>query len=240
VDIDCKAEGKSVGLGGNLACQKPRDFRLKASVVGRPAVDLGSNEGEFWYWISQANPPYVYHCSYNHLQSGQVKMPFPFHPDMVVAALGLAEFNPNGKYELKVYKETMELIEETRALNGQECRRVTVFNRQLAAPGQPQVLAHVLQDKSGKLICQARVQRVQVDRATGALLPTVVTITWPAQDLSMRLMLSDLQTNALSKDISGRLFQRADLSAEAYDLARGAVDTPGNVRRAGASILRPR
>src|SRR4051794_19093885 len=136
VDIDCKAEGKSVGLGGNLACQKPRDFRLKASVVGRPAVDLGSNQGEFWYWISQANPPYVYHCSYNDLQGGKVNMPFPFHPDMVVAALGLAEYDPNGKYELKVYDKTLELIEEAKALNGQPCRRVTVFNKHLAAPGQ--------------------------------------------------------------------------------------------------------
>src|SRR5262249_41387303 len=212
----------------------------KASVVGRPAVDLGSNGGEFWYWISQANPPYVYHCSYDDLARGKVSMPFPFHPDMVVAALGLAEYNPNGKYELKVYDRTMELLEESKALNGQECRRVTVFNKHLAAPGQPQVLAHVLQDKSGKLICQAAVERVQVDRGTGAVLPTVVTIKWPAQQLSMRLILSDLQSNALDRGWPSRLFRRADLAGEAYDLARGTVDSPGGLRRAGASILRPR
>lgn len=238
VDIDCKQGRQSVGLGGQLACQKPRDFRLKASVLGKPAVDIGSNEGEFWYWISQANPPHVYHCSYRDLSTGKVNVPFPFHPEMVVAALGMAEYDPRGKYELKEHARTVELIQDTTAPTGQTVKRITVFNRTLAAPGQPQVLGHVLQDDKGKLICKATVTRVQVDRNTGAVLPTTVTIEWPAQELSMKLMLSDVQSNALDATISGRLFARSDLTGhDAFDLARGVIDTPGGVRRAGAAIL---
>ena len=55
-----------------MACQKPRDFRLRAKILGTPAVDLGSNDQEFWYWISKVNPPHVYHCSYENLKTGKV------------------------------------------------------------------------------------------------------------------------------------------------------------------------
>ena len=51
VDIDCVAEGKPFGLSGLMACQKPRDFRLRGSVLGKPAVDIGSNNDEFWWTI---------------------------------------------------------------------------------------------------------------------------------------------------------------------------------------------
>ena len=84
---------------------------------------------------------------------------------------------------------------------------------------------------------QAVVERVQVDRATGAVLPTVVTIQWPAQDISMKLMLSGIETNALDGAVAGRLFSRADLaSIQAFDLARGAADTPSSLRRAGGTL----
>jgi len=240
VDIDCKQGRQAVGLGGRLACQKPKDFRLKADVLGKPAVDIGSNNDEFWYWISQAQPPYVYHCSYRDLSTGKVNVPFPFHPEMVLAALGIAEFDPSGKYEIKENAKTVELIQDATTTAGEEVKRITVFNRFQAGPNQPQVLGHVLQDLKGKPICRAVVQKVTVDRNTGAVLPTVVTIEWPAQELSMKLMLSDLQTNGLDQTASGKLFRRDDLTGhEAYDLARGKVDSASNFRRAGATSLLP-
>jgi hypothetical protein len=238
VDIDCKQGRQAAGLGGMLACVKPLDFRLKADVLGKPAVDIGSNKEEFWYWISQAPGPYVYHCSYRDLSTGKVNLPFPFQPDMVVAALGIAEYDPNAKYELKEYPKAVALIQDATGPTGQKVKRITVFNRFQAAPGQPQVLEHVLQDLRGKVICRATVQRVTVDRATNATIPTTVTIQWPEQELTMKLMLSDVRTNVVDQASAARLFQRGDLTAhESFDLARGVVDTPGGVRRAGASVL---
>jgi hypothetical protein len=51
--------------------------------------------------------------------------------------------------------------------------------------------------------------------------------------MSMKLFLSDVQTNALDKAQSGRLFSRADLNGETFDLARGMRDRPSSVRSAG-------
>ncbi|MFO0880668.1 MAG: hypothetical protein U0840_25250 [Gemmataceae bacterium] len=238
VDIDCKQGRQSVGLGGRLACQKPRDFRLKADVLGKPAVDIGSNNDEFWYWISQASPPYVYHCAYNDLASGKINLPFPFHPDMVVAALGMAEFDTNAHYELRETARTVEMIQDGTSSSGEKVKRITVFNRFQAKSGEPQVLGHVLQDLNGKPICRATVHKVTVDRASGAVVPTSVTIEWPAQELSMKLYLSDVQTNALDKTSSARLFLRTDLTGhESFDLARGTVDGPGGTRRASGTTL---
>src|SRR5919199_4110500 len=101
LDIAAKQGREQVGLDGMMVCQKPRNFRLTAKVLGSPTVDIGSNGEEFWYWISKANPPYVYHCSYRELATGKVHLPFPFQPDMIISALGVAEYNPEARYELR-------------------------------------------------------------------------------------------------------------------------------------------
>src|SRR2546423_13376585 len=67
VDMDAQQDRQPVSLGGFLACQKPRNFRLKAKVMSQPAVDIGSNDDEFWYWINKNDPPYVFHCTYRDL-----------------------------------------------------------------------------------------------------------------------------------------------------------------------------
>ena len=52
--MDCKQGNElPIGLDALLACQKPRDFRLKGSIGGKQVVDIGSNDDEFWYWISE-------------------------------------------------------------------------------------------------------------------------------------------------------------------------------------------
>jgi hypothetical protein len=241
VDMDCKAEGRAFGLSGAMACQKPRDFRLRGSVLGKPAVDIGSNNDEFWYWISQATPPYVYHCSYRDLATGKVPVPFPFQPEMVMAAMGIAEYDDKAKYELREHTKpaVLELVQEATSPSGQPVKRITIFNRYaVQRAGEPQVLAHVLQDANGKLICRATVQKVMADPRSGATVPTKVKLEWPEQRLEMTMMLTDVQANVLDPAASARLFGRGDLTGhQAFDLARGVVDTPGGVHRAGASEL---
>jgi hypothetical protein len=227
-------QGKQpVSLNGHLACQKPRDFRLKVNMMGSPAADIGSNNDEFWYWFSKAPDPYVFHCAYSEMATAKAQMPFPFHPDMVVAALGIAEYDPTAKYELRDGKEIVELIQDAKTPAGESVKRITVFRKYMAEKGQPQVLGHALVDAKGKMICKATVQKITVDRATGAVIPTTVTIEWPAEEMSMKLFLSDVQTNALDKTASGRLFSRSDLTGDTFDLGKGTRDRPSSVRSAG-------
>ena len=90
LEIQAKQGNDSIGLQGTLFCEKPRDFRLRGTVAGQPAVDIGSNNQEFWFWISQAKDDdgvaRVHYCSYADMAAGRARMPFPFQPDMITAA----------------------------------------------------------------------------------------------------------------------------------------------------------
>src|SRR5215831_1337464 len=121
VEMDARQDRQPVQLGGLLACQKPRNFRLKAKVMSQPAVDIGSNNEEFWYWISKAEPPSVFHCSYRDLARPEgVRMPFPFQPDMIIMALGIGEYNTDAsKYQVQVNGQTLELVEDAVSPQGQ-------------------------------------------------------------------------------------------------------------------------
>jgi hypothetical protein len=202
-------------------------------VVGQPKMDIGSNDNEFWYWISEIRPPYVYHCSYAEMARGGVRLPFPFQPEMVMAALGMAEYDPNKPYRIKESPQYLELTEETISTDGKPVDKVVVFNRlQVTRPGQPQVVAHKLIDKQGKVICQAVVSQVTVNQETGAVVPQRVTLSWPELKMQMVLTLDRPQVRAFDAQSTGRLFQRTNLTHQTFDLARQAVDGAG-LQRAG-------
>jgi hypothetical protein len=235
LEIDCKADRQNVGLVGDMICQKPRNFRLQAKVLGQPTVDIGSNNEEFWYWISKDQPPYLYHCSYEALARG-AQVPFPFQPDMVITALGIAQYDPAKKYELNVPpgKNYFELIERTTSSQGQPILKVVAFNRQEARPGEPQIIAYSLRDEKGKDLCIAHIKSVQQNRETGVILPSVVKFEWPAQRLSMTLKMNNLQVTKMDNVTAGRFFSRKNLNLPSFDIATRKPDGPG-LQQAGAT-----
>ncbi len=220
--LDCKAGRESVGLIANMVCEKPRNFRLRGVLAGQQACDLGSNNEEFWYWIKQDEPPGLKYCSYEAMAKGTVRLPFPFQPEMVVAALGMGEYDPDpNKYELKVLPKTLELCENSVSSQGQPVRKVTVFSRAVVDPakGRPQVLEYALRDAQGKDICKATVERVVVER--GAIVPQKVRISWPAQKMELAMTLNTVSVNAVDAQLAERVFNRRDLPYPTFDLARG-------------------
>jgi hypothetical protein len=240
LDIGAKMGIQAVDLSGAVAARRPRELRLRAKMLGQPAVDLGSNDQEFWYWIRQANPPHYYKCSYKDLGTGKINVPFPVETDMVMAALNMAEYDVKGKYELKQGKDkSWELSQDTTSAAGQPVKRVTVFRATLARPGDPQVLEHSLLDGRGTLVCKATVQRVEVDRASGAVVPTRLTIEYPAQKVRLKLELNDLQVNKIEEANAKRIFSLEGLTDHSiYDLARGSVVSPSSHSRVEARSRR--
>jgi hypothetical protein len=242
VALTCRQGGESVGLTGALVCQKPRNFRLRADLVGKPAVDVGSNDDEFWFWITERAgggkdndlAGKVCHCSYTDMADGKARsMPFPFQPDMVLAALGLGECDPNKKYTIKDDDpKTVGLVEETTSAQGQPIKKVTLFSRTKAAPGKPQLVAHLLYDAKGNEICRADVldvQSVQLDKDSRVFVPSHVHFTWKTQQMDMDIKLYDIEVN---KANAPKVFDRRDLSDKpSYNLARGP-DAPTGIGKA--------
>ena len=242
LDIDAKADNQSVGLSGTMACQKnapgqPANFRMQARVLGKTEVDIGSNSQEFWYWIARAPQPYVFHCSYPDFRAGKAKMPFPFQPEWIVEALGMAEYDPGQKYEVRETKQTIELIENTTSPQGEAVQKVTVFSRSQSQGRAPQVAARILRDPSGKEICAATVSEIQVDQLSGAIVPRVVKMRWPAEKMELTMKLNKLQVNGRIDDAQAAArFSRQSLGTlPGYDLARGP-DAPANAIRPAGGI----
>jgi len=239
LEIDAKMGTQSApSVSGAIVARRPRDLRLRARLLGRLAVDVGSNDKEFWYWIGQSKEDYYYRCSYPDLATGKVNVPFPVEADMVMAALNMAEYDPKGKYELNQGKDTWELVQDTTSASGQPVKRTTVFRATMARPGEPQVLEHSMRDARNTLICRATVQKVEVDRASKAVIPTRLVIEYPAQKVRMTLMLSGLTVNQVDTAEAGRAFTIEGIGKDVYDLARNAVVTPSSHRRADSDRRR--
>jgi hypothetical protein len=237
LDLDARERLQPISLMGWMVCQKPRNFRLGAKVVGQPAVDMGSNHQEFWFWISKSDPPYLFHCGHADFARGQGRLQLPIQPEWILDALGLGECGPVENYQVAVRPQTLELIEQAVSPQGQPVRKVTVFSRAAAQGYAPQVVERKLIDARGQEICKATISEVQQDRASGAVIPKRVRLVWPAQHIELKMKLDEVTVNPpLDGPRAARLFTRPQLSGvPSYDLARGAVDgaPQSQVRRAG-------
>ena len=230
VDLDCKQGIHQFHIRSKLACQKPRNFRMMADVIGKTEADIGSNDYEFWYWIKKGDP-YLIHCSYQDLEKG-VRIPFPFQPECVMEALGMAQYDP-GQYEMVPRDRTYQLVQNTRNSQGQPVRKVTVFNAQ-----NGRVTDHILMDSTGRQeICRAHIEEPQEIRQ-GVWLPRRIVFTYPAESLTLKMTLwhradevtLDAQFDAQQ---ASTLFSRPALQGvPAYDLAH--PESSNAVQRAGS------
>jgi hypothetical protein len=230
LEIQAKQGNDSIGLQGSLFCQKPRDFRLRANVAGSPAVDIGSNNQEFWFWISQGKDDdgvaRVHYCSYADMAAGKARMPFPFQPDMIVAALGMGDYDPQKEYTIREDAKTVSLVERAVSAQGQTVQKVTQFNKLTVGPNKPQVIAYYLLDDKGNEICRASVLDVQT--VGTAVVPKHVKLVWRTQQIEMSMRLFDTEVNKIDAPAAAKLFSRANLSIPASNLAKGP-DTPSGV-----------
>ncbi len=240
VMIDVVAEGGQGGIDCKMICQAPRNFRMSGVVVSQPMVELGSNDKEFWFWVKQINPTCLYHCSYDDLARG-IKVPFPFQPDMVVKALGLAPYERGKQYSIKIVDDNrgrhkaIELTEQAFSPDHKPIQKVTVFSYHQAEPPQPQVIAHIVKDERGRVVCEANVRSAQrVDGINGPIIPRMVDFSWPEQKMKMKMRIENPSIIAMPPQKAAAVFNRQDLQYQSVDLATQVMDGPG-VQQAGGA-----
>jgi hypothetical protein len=229
LDMDVKHGIQQFGLRGRMFCEKPHNFRLLAEMLGNRQADIGSNQDEFWYWIAKGDP-YLVHCSYKDLPN--VRVPFPFQPEWVMEALGMAEFGPPESYQLKATGDKFELSKET-IFQGQRVFKVIVFNRD---PRRIHVSSHRLEDQKHNKICEAQILEA-AQTSTGAMVPKKVVLDYPAERMQLRLKLfSDARDLVLNQQYNRELFARPTLKGvQNFDLARGP-EGAGGIRPAGGLL----
>ena len=224
--IDASIDSKPFGLRGRIFAEKPRNFRMKVTVLGKDEVDIGSNFDEFWFWAAKNPDPRQFFCSYKDLNEGRVRaMPLPIQPEWVMEAMGLGPYGPPDKYQVDSQDpKTIRLIERTKSPQGQMVRKVIVMQRQPVRLPQPQVTQYLLlDDATGQEVCSAHIITTTIDRATGAILPYKMELRMPTQKMSMLLRMDGLSVNGA---IGPMVFQRQPMTGvQPYNLA-GLAD-PG-------------
>lgn len=228
-DISLTARGPGGSpptLDGSLLVQKPRYFRLvgKFPLTGSQEVLVGSNEERFWFYIPKMQDALM-HCSYTDFEKG-VELPFPFDPQWVLEALGMAPIPSDGvkRMELDDKAKTVRLIQES-MLHGQKVTKVTVCYQATMHRDVPQVKSRIIYDARGKAICVATIKSVSRIRvkpnAAGEMeyaeVPKVVKLEWPAQDTSLEL---DLGKARINQRLPMSAFQMPDLGSRRVDLGR--------------------
>ncbi|HWY85109.1 MAG TPA: hypothetical protein VNX28_00200, partial [Gemmataceae bacterium] len=221
VDLTCTQGIKSFSLRGSMVAQRPRNFRLSAKTLGRPVIDIGSNDQEFWYWISKANPPYQDYCSHKDLHEGRGRrVPFPFQPEWVMQAIGLGPYGLPEKYKLEWEEDTLRLVEKTTSPQGKPLRSIIVLKRNEARVPNPQVLAHLLlDDASGHEVCSAHIKETKLDRHTGAILPRRIEFRCNMTNQTLRLVMK-LDGLSVNSECPPELFKRPmPEGVRAYNIA---------------------
>jgi hypothetical protein len=220
-------------LRGKMMTQKPRGFRMSGDALGNRVVDLGSNDNEFWWWISKANPPDQFFCNYKDLSEGRVQfVPFPFQPEWIMETLGLGPYGPAEKYQYEVAADTLRLIEKTTSAQGKAVRKVIVMSRrrEKADLGHPQVTQFLLvDDATGQEICSAHISQVQVNAANGAVVPRKLELRWPAMKVRLAMKLDATTVNG---QLPHTAFERPQMAGvRSVDLARLNLSAPTSVQR---------
>lgn len=79
---------------GKMALERPKNFKLVLEAEGVQQADLGSNDREFWFWVTSQdrNQKWIYWCNYRDLESSE--LPVTYQPDWIIEAMGLKSITP--------------------------------------------------------------------------------------------------------------------------------------------------
>jgi hypothetical protein len=177
-----------------LAVEAPRNFRLMASSVAGPEVDLGSNADQFWFWAKRVekSQQYVFTARHDRLVQAQQRFRIPFQPDWLIEVLGVI---PLDESEL-VYEpgppgsHRANLISQRVSPQGEPVKKVTVVD---TCHGL--ILEHALYNAQGNLIARACLLGHYNDPVSRAVLPSVIDLEWPPAQLGLTLSLGPMEVN---------------------------------------------
>ena len=187
-----KVAGALTDASAEIAVERPRNFRMRATSVRGEEADIGSNHERLWFWFRDGGRPEV--VTVRHEDVGRVQLPIPFQPDWLMEVLGIVQLDPNQMTLQPVSGNgTMSLISEGVSPGGQPVTRIIDVE-----PNYGLILAHRLYDAGGLPIASAKLDQHWRDPASGAILPRTIEIDWPQARMSMRLRLGRIEVNPAS------------------------------------------
>ena len=190
-------------LSAQVACEPPRRFRLRAqTAVTGNELDIGSNDDLFWLWIRRHEPPVMLFCRQDADAQSAARKLLPLRADWMPELLGLVNFRAEDKHEgpYVLPDGRLEIRSRMVAPEG-DMLKSTILD---ATTGL--VMEQHLFTVAGERLASVRTSRHRVDPQSGAALPRLVEVSWPASGVEFQLELNTITTNAPASD-PGQLWQ---------------------------------
>jgi hypothetical protein len=207
-------------LSARVACEPPRRFRLQAqTALTGPELDIGSNDDLFWLWLRQHKPPVIAFCAHDRYAQSNARRLLPIRADWMPELLGLVQFRPEDAHEgpFPVADGRLEIRSRLAAPDG-EMVKSTLLDGTTGL-----VVEQHLFTAQGERLASVRTSRHRVDPASGAALPHLVEISWPASGVEFSLDIASYAVNAPAADPVQLWQMPAYPGYEPIDLADPAV-----------------
>ncbi len=204
-DVSVRMQGVPAPMRASMMVEAPRNLRLRVAnpLSGGEAVDIGSNEEQFWMWAKDSQPANVLVCSHDQIAiATQVtSLPLPFRPDWLMEVLGVSPIS-GSKYEVRREKPKspiVELVSVQRTPDQKPVRRIVKVNTLYGV-----VLEHRVESMEGQKIARATLSRHWRDPVSRLILPRQIAIDWPAADqhLALTLELNTVDFNPPSESVA--------------------------------------
>jgi hypothetical protein len=207
-------------LSARVACEPPRRFRLQAqTAITGPELDIGSNDDLFWLWLRQHKPPIVAFCRHDQYASSAARRLLPIRADWMPEILGLVSFRPEDRHQgpFPLPDGRIE-VRSTIAVPEGELLKSTILDGTTGLVAEQHLFT-----AAGERLASVRTSRHRVDAPSGAALPHLVEVSWPASGVDFTIELAAITTNATTGD-PGQLWQMpAYPGYEPVDLADPSV-----------------
>ena len=250
-DVRVRMQGIPAPMRASIVVEAPRNLRLRVAnpLSGGEAVDIGSNEQQFWFWAKDSRPANVLVCSHDQIAAATqvTTLPLPFRPDWLMEVLGVAPISGTG-YEVRRpdrKSPVLELVSVQRTPDQQPVRRFVKVNMTYGV-----VLEHRVESMKGQMIAKATLSRHFRDPETRLILPRQISIDWPAADQQLALSLEFQNVNFNSPAESMAMWKAPQMGGyPEFDIGEYAVtqlgrdgsgiseSTPRNSALAGRSRL---
>jgi hypothetical protein len=179
-------------LRATVAFERPRRLRLLADTgfTGRE-LDLGSNDQIFWFWLKRNQPPATFYCRHEQFATCPARQMIPIEPEWLIESLGTAELDPALPYQgprpLPGDRLEIRAIRET---PDGPTTKVTIIDGWRAL-----ILEQHVFDAQGRLRASSIAEGHRRDPLSGLVMPSIVRISVPPAQFSMRLDLGNVQIN---------------------------------------------
>ncbi len=207
-------------LSAQVACEPLRRFRLRAQTsLSGSELDIGSNDDLFWLWIRRHEPPVMLYCRHDQYGQATARRILPIRAEWLPELLGLVRFDPADRHEgpFGTADGRIEVRSRITTPDG-ELVRSTLLD---ATTGL--VTEQHLFTAAGERLASGRMSRHRVDPASGAALPRVVEVSWPASGVDFTLELNAVSVNTPMGDPGQLWMMPAYEGYEPIDLADPAV-----------------